>query len=209
MHIAFEGCDGVGKTTIRNALVKYLTSLKEPVITIGQHSWLNSRATEILVNVREKRKHYCKEVIIEAYLEDKALHSKYTVDPHKNDCFIIADRCYISDVVYLSQIYDFDMHKLRSLHVNKKYSMPDLFIYVYTDVDTAYKRILSREKHTKHYEEPVTMLNIMDGYERYFQEYDDFYHDRLLTIDNTDADIDSNVRIIYEFLKNEANKKNL
>ncbi|MBX9659778.1 MAG: deoxynucleoside kinase [Nitrospiraceae bacterium] len=164
--IALEGCDGAGKTTLRKMLCKALVSIGLDTITIGQHSWLNPWNARALVAARDQRCHVSREHLSAAYLQDKQLHGLRNVRPALQFAAVIADRWFYSDAVYHSVLYDIPSENTLELHKQAGTLVPDLLLYVATDPDRAYSRILERGRQTRHYERPSDLHRITAEYER-------------------------------------------
>lgn len=164
--IALEGCDGAGKTTLRKMLCKALVSAGLDTITIGQHSWLNPRNARALVAARDRRYDVSQEHLSAAYLQDKQLHGLRNVGPALPFAAVIADRWLYSDAVYHSVLYDIPSEHTLELHKQAGTLVPDLLLYVATDPDQAYSRILERGRQTRHYERPSDLHRISAEYER-------------------------------------------
>lgn len=164
IHLAFEGIDGAGKTTVRQLVARAL-GLQYPVASVGQHSWLNPSAAEIILGVRNKRAEYPKKEIIDSYRIDKELLYKHTLKGFSACSYILFDRTFISDVVYLSQIYDVSAEELLDQYSGViKY--PDFVFYFDVEVETAVDRILRRNKRTRHYETIPCLTLIQQTYQR-------------------------------------------
>jgi dTMP kinase len=166
--IVLEGCDGSGKTTLRELLRVELLRRGLPTITIGQHSWLHPWHARTLVNARERRAHISHEQLAAAYIADKKLHGARNVHPAREHTAVIADRWLYSDAVYHEVLYGIPAEATLERHSEAGTEIPDRIIYVRLDPQRAYERILKRAKQTRHYERPADLRRIVEGYERVF-----------------------------------------
>ncbi|WP_175692228.1 deoxynucleoside kinase [Burkholderia ambifaria] len=164
--IAIEGCDGVGKSTIRNLLHKMLWEHGLHCSMVGQHSWLDLGASRVIVDVRERLRKREPAEISEAYFIDKRLHASATIEPALYLGPVISDRYIISDAVYQEALYGISAEETLLKHKRENTLLPDAILYVDAAVPTAYERILRRSKHTRHYERPVELAVIQAIYER-------------------------------------------
>jgi dTMP kinase len=164
--VVLEGCDGVGKSTIRDELYRQLSDGGLEVMMVGQHAWLQPRVARLMNAAREARFPLPPDQITEAYFKDKRLHAEATVRPALQRAWMIADRYILSDAVYQEAIYGIPAETTLERHRAAGTLMPDLVIYVSVDVDEAYRRIERRAQHKRHYERPADMIRIMEVYHR-------------------------------------------
>lgn len=161
-----EGCDGVGKTTIRNHLIKNFKAEGVPCGCVGQHSWLDVWASRLIVEVREQRTKHSPNEIAQAYLLDKRQHAEKNIKPACKERIIISDRYIYSDAVYQEVLYGLSAEKTLNQHFQLDTLQPQAIIYIETDIAEAYNRILNRSKHARHYERPADMKKIVAVYNR-------------------------------------------
>lgn len=168
--IALEGCDGVGKSTIRKIIAREL-SRHVPVIEIGQHSWLDPVASRVIIDAREARATFPDGVIRRAYALDKRLHFVNNVTPNQSTAAILADRSVISDAVYQEALYDIRAEDTLESYEVFGIAFPDILVYVSADIDAAVSRIASRGKQRRHYERAADLSRIKSIYERVLGGY--------------------------------------
>ncbi|WP_339413619.1 deoxynucleoside kinase [Pseudomonas sp. EA_35y_Pfl2_R5] len=193
MFIALEGCDGVGKSTVRQILRKVLERRDIPCLTIGQHSWLSPWDAFNIVTVREQRARIPDAVIAASYRQDKKMHGLHNVTSMLDCGVVIADRWIYSDAAYHEALYSIAAEQTLENHRSQNTLIPDIVIYVSVDVDEAYRRILSRGRNTKHYERPVDLQKICQSYHRIFFEEKLAYSTQVLVFDNTLGDVEDRV----------------
>lgn len=167
--VVLEGCDGAGKTTLREMLRRELGAVGLATVTVGQHSWLHPWYSRALVAAREQRRlPPPPELLAEAYLHDKHLHGLRNVNPARSRAIVIADRWFYSDAVYHGALYGIPPEQTLARHRQAGTEVPNLLVYVAADADQAYERILRRGRHTRHYERPTDLRRIVAGYEHLF-----------------------------------------
>ncbi|MFN7153723.1 MAG: deoxynucleoside kinase [Acidovorax sp.] len=181
--VVLEGCDGAGKTTLREMLRAELDAAGVLAVTIGQHSWLHPWHARALVFAREQRTYVPPAQLSQAYLHDKRLHGLRNVEPARKRAVVIADRWFYSDAVYHEVLYGIPMHTTLEQHRGAGTVRPDLLVYVSVDADQAYERILQRGRHTRHYERPADLRRLVAGYEQLLLN-SDFTGVELLRIGN-------------------------
>jgi len=164
--VVLEGCDGSGKTTVREMLRVELEAIGVPTVTVGQHSWLHPWHARALVCAREQRTHVPPNQLSQAYLQDKRLHGLRNVEPVRRRAVVIADRWLYSDAVYHEVLYGIPKQTTLEQHSSAGTVRPDLLIYISVEADRAYERILRRGQHTRHYERPSDLRRIVAGYEQ-------------------------------------------
>lgn len=162
--IVLEGCDGVGKTTIRDMIKNQLEDLNYNCAMFGQHSWLEVESSRIILDIRTSRRQHTIEKISHAYFKDKQLHAQYNIMPALKSSIVICDRYIFSDAVYQEVLYGIPAQNTIDKHKHQGTLFPDILIYVWADVATAYKRIKERAKNIRHYEKPTEMKEIIQGY---------------------------------------------
>lgn len=166
--IVLEGCDGAGKTTLREMLRRELEAIGHATVTVGQHSWLHPWYSRALVAARENRRTLPPQLLREAYLHDKRLHGLRNVHPVRSKAIVIADRWFYSDAVYHAALYGIPPEDTLERHRQAGTEVPNLLVHVAIDADCAYERILMRGQHTRHYERPADLRRIVAGYSYLF-----------------------------------------
>jgi thymidylate kinase len=167
--LVLEGCDGSGKTTLREALARYLISRGMPVATIGQHSWLDLEASRTIIDVRERRRSVSPEMIAKSYFVDKRMHALHNVSPQLKRSTVLADRWIFSDAVYQEALYGMSARTIMEDHITSKTLLPDVCIWVDVPSAVAYSRVVKRVRKTRHYENPLIFRSFVkdtNGYLR-------------------------------------------
>lgn len=167
--IVLEGCDGSGKTTFREMLRRELGSIGIKTVTVGQHSWLHPWYSRTLIAARENRCKSSLQTLSDAYLHDKHLHGQRNVIPARSKALVIADRWFYSDAVYHAALYGVPIEQTLERHRQAGTELPNLLVYMTVDAELAYKRILDRGAHTRHYERPADLSRILIEYENLFK----------------------------------------
>lgn len=114
--LAFEGCDGAGKTTILRLLSHALTLYNLPVFTVGQHSWLHLESSRIIAKVRSGSGNLSADEISLAYRLDKKYHYKFNIAPAQSKAVVIR----IAGFLVMQSIKKYFMdcqQKKRLLHI--------------------------------------------------------------------------------------------
>lgn len=162
--VVLEGCDGSGKTTLREMLRLELNAGGFKTVTVGQHSWLHPWYSRALIAARENRRKTPLHILSDAYLHDKHLHGRRNVIPARSNAIVLADRWFYSDAVYHAALYGIPLEQTLKSHLEAGTEVPQLLVYVEVESDLAYERILSRGKHTRHYEKPTDLRRILYSY---------------------------------------------
>ncbi|MEZ0344734.1 MAG: dTMP kinase [Caldimicrobium sp.] len=157
--IVFEGIDGVGKSTLFEALKKRLPQNDivfsfEP--TEGQYGKL---LREVL-----KAKNTDQETLLELFLKDRAEHVEKLILPSlKAGKIVILDRYYLSTVAYQG-VHFKDLSYL--LSKNETFSpLPDIVIYLDLPIKLALERIKKRNKEVSLFEKEELLNRIAENYE--------------------------------------------
>ncbi|MCA6622924.1 MAG: AAA family ATPase [Pseudanabaena sp. M165S2SP1A06QC] len=182
--LAFEGCDGAGKTTILRLLSHALTLYNLPVFTVGQHSWLHLESSRIIAKVRSGSGNLSADEISLAYRLDKKYHYKFNIAPAQSKAVVISDRWLLSDAVYQEVLYGLPAEETLATYIKEQIPYPNMIIYVTCDIYDAYSRILSRGKTSRHYERPAELSQICTTYEKIFQKEILPSHVKLIRIEN-------------------------
>jgi dTMP kinase len=168
--VAFEGCDGAGKTTIRIGIRDELLKRGIMSMAIGMHSWLRPACSRVIVNAREHRQVHPVEEIREAYYQDRSCHISHTVVPALRQAWVIADRYFYSDAVYQEVLYGIPAEQTLARHSEAGTRAPDVIVHVDLDSQEAYNRVISRGRTTRHYEQLPELSEIVKVYYRIFYE---------------------------------------
>lgn len=193
--IALEGCDGVGKSTIRQLLVSYLNIRGIPTSAVGQHSWLDPYSTRLISRARDLKDKYDVDQIAQAYRRDRQQHIEHNIVERLSTCAVVADRSQISDLVYREALYGHSFEENWSHYLLQDDArLPDVIIYVRVDVQVAYQRVISRGRIARHYEKPADMDRITRIYDRVLLDRVPEGMPRVIFFDNTDSDFQARVR---------------
>jgi len=192
-YIALEGVDGVGKSTIRKRVARYLKEQKYPVLEIGQHAWLNITAARIILDARERRRALQEEDIVNAYYLDKQLHARYNILPNNEKAVILADRSVISDAVYQEALYGIPADETLNLYIRANQLFPTLLIYVSAEIETAIHRISRRGKHRRHYEKEADLRQISSIYDSVLSSRGKEICNNIIIFKNEREDLDNNL----------------
>lgn len=192
--VAIEGCDGAGKSTIRDILAAAFQERSVPTTVIGQHSWLDPWTARLIVEIREQRRSHPPSAISDAYFRDKYLHARLNVLPACADSLVISDRYVLSDAVYLEAIYGIPAEHTLERHRVAGTPMPAALVYVTLDVDEAVRRISRRGRHTQHYERPADLRRIVRVYERVLSNMPLPWLPRTIVFDNTAQHPEARIR---------------
>lgn len=196
--IGLEGCDGAGKTTLRQRIAKDLSTRTSRMLEIGQHSWIDPDAARIILNVREQRRTYDPAIIEDAYRRDKWLHEVTNVRPILDDGIVLADRTIISDAVYQEALYGIDAAATIHRYLEDGFLFPGTLIYVFVDIKTAVDRIAKRGKHRRHYERAVDLRRIRDIYLRILPMCEALIGLRVVHFENLSGELEARYQSIIE-----------
>jgi thymidylate kinase len=192
--VALEGCDGAGKTTVRQALNAALRSNGTPCTMVGQHAELDVGLTRIIIDVRERRRHHPPAAIADAYFRDKQLHAACNIVPALDRALLIADRYVFSDAVYQEVLYGIPAEETLERHRKAGTPMPDAIVHVELPVDEANRRIERRGRPRRHYERPADLGRIADVYDRVLRRAPPPWLPSVLVFSNDEADCAGRVR---------------
>lgn len=158
--IVIEGIDGVGKSTLFEALKNKLSQSNiifsfEP--TEGHYGRLLREAL--------KKKNSDQETLFELFLRDRAEHVEKLILPSlKTGKIVILDRYYLSTVAYQG-VHFKDLFYL--LSKNETFSpLPDIVIYLELPIKLALDRIKKRNKELSLFEKEEILNRISENYEK-------------------------------------------
>ncbi len=187
--IAIEGTDGSGKTTIRQYLFNKLSELSgtRPLATIP-FSWLDPQSSCTIVNSKYGWEKYDENDIINAYVHDKELLYQKIVKPHLEYRDVIVDRYYVSDIVFHSIINNISMSKTIDRYKSSQVGEPDIWIYVKTDPELAYERIVKRNPNNIHKWEKRDLIKRF--HERFNEVMSTIPPEKLIVLENNGSQFD-------------------
>jgi dTMP kinase len=168
--LAFEGCDGAGKTTIRLGVRDELLKRGITSMAVGMHSWLRPAGSRVIVNAREHRQVHTVDDIREAYFADRSCHIGHTVVPALRTSWVIADRYFYSDAVYQEVLYGIPAEHTLARHREAGTHLPDVLVHIDLDSHEAYNRVIKRGRTTRHYEQLPELSEIVKVYYRIFYD---------------------------------------
>src|SRR3989338_158511 len=174
-YIAFEGIDGVGKTTQAAILKKYLQKKGREVIFTKEPTQNPPIGTLIHDFIKGKIK-FPSVSIQYLFAADREIHLKDTVEPAlKNGKIVISDRCFWSSVAYGILDKKEDFYKLNNreillvsesiLSMYHQFIVPDITFYIDASSDIAISRISKMKKKHEYYETREKLKNIKAGYD--------------------------------------------
>jgi len=174
-YIAFEGIDGVGKTTQASILKEYLESkgkknvlTKEPTqkAPIGSliHDFIKGKIKLLPVSLQY------------LFAADREVHQKEIIEPNlKKGNIVISDRCLWSSVAYGTLDKKEDFYKLNNrefflvsesiLSMYHRFIVPDITFYLNVSSETAIARLSKMKKKREYYEKAEKLKNIKAGYD--------------------------------------------
>lgn len=196
--VGLEGCDGAGKTTLRQRIARNLKCSGSRLLEVGQHAWLDPLASRIMLDVREQRARYHPEIVAEAYRRDKSLHERVNIRPFLTGGIVLADRTIISDAVYQEALYEIDACRSIERYVADGYLFPGLVVHVTIDVVTAVQRIAQRGKHRRHYERAVELNRIRDIYLRVLPLCERLTGTRVIVFENRTGELEARYEALLQ-----------
>lgn len=170
VFLVLEGCDGSGKSTIRQYIFAKLWASNQECLTVGQHGWHIPKYTEVIVNVRNRRCTYPQEKILEAYVQDKKVHYERTIRPHLQKRHVIADRYIYTDIVYHSVLHSIDVQTTYTAHLQAGTVIPDYVVFVDAPLDVTMDRIRRRARSRRWWEQEEYLSMIYRRYHEIFFE---------------------------------------
>jgi len=196
--ISFEGIDGSGKTTLRNALLERLTRGKIPATSVGQNSWLSASAADTILMARERQVVFPAKKMVAAYLADKSLHYALNVLNLRRFGIVVSDRFYVSDIVYMHVLHGVPMEDLCEAFLSGPFVWPDYVFFVDVDPALAARRVGLRGKPRRHYEQEADLRALSEAYQRFFRQYADRIPTRLRRLTNDDGSVDMDIERVMD-----------
>ncbi|TWA91974.1 thymidylate kinase [Azospirillum brasilense] len=196
--ISFEGIDGCGKTTLRNATLKRLLALGIPATSIGQNSWLSVPAAYVILSARERHQVFSASTMTHSYLADKLLHYKHNVHNLRKYGIVVSDRYYVSDIVYMHALHGMPLEQLAEEFLKGSYVWPDQIYFLDVDPHLATDRIERRGKPRRHYEQIADLRRLSDTYRMFFDRYEGVLPTELHRISNNDGALEAGVETVIQ-----------
>ncbi len=182
IYIAFEGIDGVGKTTQAGILKKYLEEKDLPAGRQGKDVILTKEPTENptignLIHDFIKGKVKFPPVSLQyLFAADREIHQQELIEPSlKSGKIVISDRCFWSSVAYGILDKKSEFSKLKNtevllvsesiLSMYHQFIIPDITFYIDISENVAISRISKMEKKQEFYETVEKLKNIKAGYD--------------------------------------------
>ncbi|WP_372054282.1 deoxynucleoside kinase [Tistrella mobilis] len=189
LHIAIEGVDGAGKTTVRNALSRAMIRAGHPCSITGPHAWLDVDAGRRIVAFRERRGPVEPAAVSDAWFRDKQVIATRVIAPALDRVSVLSDRYVFSDAVYHEVLLDIPAMTTLERHLHAGTRMPDLLLYVDVDAELALARIEARTEARHFYEDRAHISPLLDCFRRVVAEVDRRRLAPVLTFLNHRADV--------------------
>lgn len=165
--IALEGIDGSGKTSVKQMLFSLFTEKNKQPLSILPTSWLDPWATNVIVSAKYQGILYPKEIITEAYIRDKKLLYSHLVEPHLKYRPVISDRYLLSDFVYHKELYGIEPLITSQKYKENAVKEPDLLIFIDTDPEKAFDRIIKRNPNAiNNWENPKMLSKLQSTFQK-------------------------------------------
>jgi len=183
LYIAFEGIDGVGKTTQANIVATQLRKKGKEVIITKEPT--KNPPIGKLIHDFLKGKIKLPEVSVQyLFAADREIHQQELIEPAlKAGTVVIADRCFWSSVAYGILDKKEDFSKLKNaevLLVSKsilsfyhQFIVPDITFYIQVSSKTALKRLASIKRKREYYETDEKLAGIKMGYDWLARKFPD------------------------------------
>lgn len=182
-HIAIEGIDGSGKSTItRNLpeiLKEYLKHMDgpKPTFDIPDRSPYNYSISDYVHDIMQGKEKFTHPVakdvaLLKAFISDHILHSEAVYSAtHKNTDnrnFVISDRYIYSTIAYQGVNMDFE-EIVKEVLASPIY-FPGLVIFIDTDIEIALNRVNKRNEAKECFENEKYLQTVRENYLRLKEE---------------------------------------
>ncbi len=169
--IAVEGIDGSGKSTFCAALATTLRSHNKEVLLTKEPGAtpLGSHIRNLLMH-RETALADRAEFLL--FAADRAQHFQSVVLPAlESNIFVISDRMADSSMVYQGYGHNLDLKTIQAINTWAMYERsPDLVFFLALPAQTAYKRLIARNKPLTDFEKKIEMLQQAEhNFEKHFK----------------------------------------
>jgi len=199
MFIAVEGIDGSGKTTTVEKLKSYLEAKNlDLLVTREPTNMETGKLIRRLIKNRDRDSIFYHYKLALLFAADRINHVEHVIRPAINDSkTVLCDRYVFSSFAYQSVKVSYDWIK----GINKFAILPDVLIYIDVSVDTALKRIRSRNSELEVFETEQFLTKVRDNYNNLIEEYGDKIKvirlNGELAIDEISAGIESQLEGIF------------
>ena len=175
IYIAFEGIDGVGKTTQTSILKKYFEDKKKKVVYTKEPTNIPPIGT--LIHDFIQGKIDLPPISVQSlFAADRAIHMETIVEPSlQKGKIVISDRCFWSSVAYGILDKMKNSHTLKNgeillvsesiLSMYHQFIIPDITFYIKVSEETAMKRLSKMNKKKEYYETKEKLRKIKEGYD--------------------------------------------
>lgn len=141
LYIIIEGIDGCGKTTLIKNLEERLQGTETPYVITGEPTRGNYGSR---IRQQAKARTLTPEDEVFLFTADREQHVENFLTPQlKKEQIILQDRSYLTTAAYQSHFENYSIDKI--LKINEFAPKPDLVIYLNISVETALKRIQTRQ----------------------------------------------------------------
>lgn len=174
-YIAFEGIDGVGKTTQANILKSHLEKMGKSVAVTKEPT--DKPPVGNLIHDFIKGEIKIPAVAIQyLFAADREIHQKEFIEPalEKGD-IVVSDRSFWSSIAYGILDKKEDFSKLSNkdvllvsesiLSMYHQFIVPDITFYIKAKPETAFARLSAMGRKTEYYETLEKLQNISAGYD--------------------------------------------
>src|SRR3989344_8399723 len=175
IYIAFEGIDGVGKTTQTSILKKYFEDKKKKVVYTKEPTNIPPIGT--LIHDFIQGKIDLPPISVQyLFAADRAIHMETIVEPSlQKGKIVISDRCFWSSVAYGILDKMKNSHTLKNgeillvsesiLSMYHQFIIQDITFYIKVSEETAMKRLSKMNKKKEYYETKEKLRKIKEGYD--------------------------------------------
>jgi dTMP kinase len=166
LFFVLEGIDGCGKTTQIDRLHNYLKSREDRDILTTKEPWKNDEIKNKLKN--DVDAYSSGEEMAGLYFEDRKKHSDFLKPLIENGMNIICDRYDFSTFCYQT-VQGVPFQKLLKIRP-KKIIIPDLTIFIHTDIKTARNRLKKRKNLEKFEKNEKFVKNLIHVYDEVYKK---------------------------------------
>lgn len=165
-YLAFEGCDGAGKSTIRSHIFQAASERSIPCLLVGRHAWLHPGTSRTLLDLGMGRSRHTLETTIAAFSRDYSLLLDEVIAPALSFSNVLQDRCLLSEAVYNEVLHGVPAEETVDRYVTAKVTLPDLILYVDVEPSVAAQRVQQRGHALRPSETLERARMIVDTYHR-------------------------------------------